>query len=783
MNKLILKTLLLFLITGSFAFSQQSKLQMKGDQFLQKEKFDEALEYLESLSPEEQESDPLFNYYMGMVYFYSPELKKDALPFISSYIDNTDSSQIEYYGHQHFYYKKAKMLHLKYKFDEAIKAYEFFINKIFSSPSFTEDEKKQIIRQALLDLEHCKFAKIAIKNPRNVIIESLGDSINTKYPEYASVVSQDEKQLIFTSRRPDTRGGKRAKEGGGFYEDIYTAKLIKGSLFERDNHITDTTRVAYINLVTDFSYENFHRLSDEVNSVDHDGSIQLDKNDKILYFYHDANVWKTDLKSEETAVAEKLGTFVNSDNYEPSIFFSYDEEKLFIVSDRPGGYGGLDIYVSDKISATEWGPAKNLGPSVNTIGDEDAPYLDPDQKTLYFASKGHSSIGGFDIFRSKLKDTLWSKPVNLGFPINTPADDIYFTMTHRYNRGYYASADLNGLGDMDLYRITFADERDPVAELLGFVKKGDEFIPAKSKITLSTLDGNELISDKSDTITGDYFLLLGHGKNYKMIVETEGFMPYERTFEIPEQLEYFQLYQEIHHIHLFNTNGEIIGQQITVYNAFGEPDSTTTLYSEETLATIGSIRAENDIEGNIRQLKELRFYITEDSLRKMMVLDESIDYNLSDDVEVYFLRDESDDDFKLNSHELYLGDLSRKNFINKDDITLTGGVETPEGTTAAETIGGLFFTVQIGVYSKDVEHSVLFNLKPLITKKTSENQFRYSTGTFKTLSEAKVRKGKIVNMGVTDAFVTAYYKGERISIEKAKELMSSGIKVNGSWEK
>ena len=399
-------------------------------------------------------------------------------------------------------------------------------------------------------------------------------------------------------------------------------------------------------------------------------------------------------------------------------------------------------------------------------------------------------MGGFDIFRSKQEDTLWSKPVNLGFPVNTPADDIYFTMTHRYNRGYYASADLNGVGDMDLYRITFADERDPVAELLGYVKKDNELIPAKSKITLSTLDGSELISDESDTISGDYFLLLGHGKKYKMLVETDEFAPYERIFEIPEQHEYFQLYQEVHHIHLLNGDGKIIGQQITVFNAFGEPDTTTTYYDDETLAKIESIKSENKIETNVKELKELRFYITTDSLRKLMAKDESLDYNLGDDVKVYFLKDEAADLFKFNSYELYEGSISRKEFLKEDDIAIdlseiktTEVIETPDGTTAAETIGGLFFTVQIGVYSRDVPHDVLFNLTPLVTKKTSENHFRYSTGTFNSAGEATIRKDEIVKIGVTDAFVTAYYRGERISIEKAQELIESGVKVNGDWDK
>jgi hypothetical protein len=718
------------------------------------------------------------------VYFYTPELKIDALDYLQAYAISADSAQIEHYGHHHIYYLLAKMYHLKYRFDDAIPVYETFIRKVNNSPNLPENGKAKITRQAARDIEHCKFAKIAIKNPRNVIIESLGDSINTIYPEYASVVSQDEKQLIFTSRRPDTKGGNLAKEGGGFYEDIYKADLAKGSLFERRNRMSDSTRSSFFNLVTDFEYANFHSMSDEVNSTNHDGSIQLDKNDRILYFYHDADIWQIDTKSELTAEAEKMGVHVNSDYHEPSIFFSYDGKKLFVVSDRPGGYGGLDIYVSENIGGDQWSEPKNLGPEINTVFDEDAPYLDPDEKTLYFASKGHSSMGDFDIFRSVLTDTTWSNPANLGFPVNTPADDIYFTMTHRYNRGYYSSADLNGKGDMDLYRITFSDERDPVAELIGLVKKGDKLIPAKSKITLMTVDGEEIITNETNDTEGDYFMLLGHGKEYKMIVETEEFAAYERIFSIPEQQEYFQLYQEVHHVHLLDDDGEIIGQQITVFNAFGDPDTSSTIYNEETLIEIQKIKDDEGIKGGVFAMKEIRFYITADSLRKKMADNLILDFDIGEDVNVYFLKDDAADKFKFGTYELYEGSIARKDFLSEEDLVIesesldiAAPIITPEGTIAAETIGGLFFTVQIGVYSRDVPHSALFNLKPIVTKQTSNNKFRYSTGAFNSVSEATIRKDKIVGIGVTDAFVTAYYQGERISITKAQELISSGVQT------
>ena len=304
-----------------------------------------------------------------------------------------------------------------------------------------------------------------------------------------------------------------------------------------------------------------------------------------------------------------------------------------------------------------------------------------------------------------------------------------------------------------------------------------------------TVDGEEIITDETNDSEGDYFMLLGHGKDYKMLVETEEFAPYERTFSIPEQEEYFQLYQEVHHVHLLNDDGEIIGQQITVFNAFGDPDTSTTMYNDETLSEIQKIKDDGQVDGKVQALKEIRFYITADSLRRRMADDLSLDYDVGEDVNVYFLKDDAADKFKFGSYELYEGSISRKDFLNEDDIVIDSDsldiaapIETPEGTTAAETIGGLFFTVQIGVYSRDVPHSVLFNLKPLVTKQTSNDKFRYSTGTFNSVSEATIRKDKIVSVGVTDAFVTAYYQGERITIAKAQELISSGVQVTGGWK-
>lgn len=769
MTKIISFLGCLFCITTSFC-QGNGKLQNKGEKFLKKHNYEEGLRYFNSLSETDKKKSPYYNYYVGMIHYYSPNNQELGIPFFENYIASVDSTALVNRNHHHVYYVLAKLNHLQYNFNEAEKLYNTYIDYTKVSSYFLEEEKSKIIEDALRQIACCKFGRIAIENERNAIIQSLGDTVNTIYPEYAPVVSQDEKLLFFTSRRPDTKGGKKSFDGE-YFEDIYGAQLYKGSLFDKKVWKEDSTGGNYFSLVTDFGYQNFHKVGGQVNSKKHDGSIQLINGDSVMFFYRDHDVWSVNVDTTTNTEPVKLGLHANSDNYEPSLFLSYDEQILFIVSDRPGGYGGLDIYASSINENGDWTEPVNLGPNVNTKYDEDAPYLDPDNATFYFSSKGHSSIGDYDIFRSRKNGELWSVPVNLGYPINTPADDIYFTMTSRYNRGYYASSDLKGNGDMDMYRITFADERDPVAEMIGFVRKGNDLVPAQSKISLKVLGTDESIETTTDSINGDYFLLLGHGKTYDMIVNTDGFAPYHKAFQIPEQKSYFQLYQEVHHVHLFNDKGQVIGQKITVYNGTGEAD-TATYYYEEGSQFKNLSSANNDLEYKDTDVK---FYMTKDSLYNLMQTDSTITFDYGNDVEVLFLTKNGADVFDEGSYtKTTWGDfkaevgLAEKETVNNNDSNVT----------AVENVAGLFFTVQIGVYSKDVPHAVFFNVKPINTQNLDNGTYRYSTGQFSSVKEASERRAELINLGITDAFVTAYYNGNRIGVTKAKKMIEEeGAKI------
>ncbi len=173
---------------------------------------------------------------------------------------------------------------------------------------------------------------------------------------------------------------------------------------------------------------------------------------------------------------EKLPEAINSKYAESSASLSEDGNILYFSSDRDGGYGGKDIYRSIRFGNGDWSLPLNLGPTINSKFDDDAPFISADGKSLYFSSKGHKTIGGFDIFKLSLKEdgNSWSLPQNLGYPVNTVKDDIYFVTTEDENKGYYSSSRDGGYGGQDIYRINLIDKNQMVVIVKGQVYVEDE---------------------------------------------------------------------------------------------------------------------------------------------------------------------------------------------------------------------------------------------------------------------------------------------------------------------
>jgi len=650
---------LFFVSFGTVCFGQQSSRQ--ASKFFNRGDFDRALIEYSKLDTATIENND--NFKIGACYYLANHDQVKGIPFINKYITNADSVITVAY----FYL--GSLYHKNEEFDKSIETLELFLTKLdqeLKNHTIDDELYNNFKKEAEIIIVNCNYGKIMVASPRKVLAENLGDSVNSKYQEYAPAISLDEKDLVFTSRRPD--GNVSAiSDDGDYFENIYMTTLKKGSLFEPKKKNVDPTS-GFFNLVTDFEYSKIERLPAIINSEDHDASIQLSNDGKKLFFYRNSDVWTTEKNDTSWSEPVKMDA-VNSESFEPSVFITLDEKTMFITSEKEGGFGKLDIYVSEKDSSGNWSEMENIGPKINTSDDEDISYVSPDKDIIYFSSKGHSSMGGYDIFKSIKKDGEWSAPINMGSPINTPFNDAFFIMTSKYNRGYYASERPEGKGGMDLYRLTFTDERIPLAELAGLVLKGDSLVPAKSKITM--IENNSVLTttQNSKDQTGEYLLLVQHGRRYEMLVETEGFAPYKKTFTIPEQVEYFQLYQEIHHIYLRDSEGNIIGQQIITHNAFDDIENATrndTLNQYFNKSNYSQY-VRDTANTSVQKFVDVKFYISEDSLMSLMEKDENLKFIFPDYAEISFLY-KTDEDFRYALNSYVAGKNIDVNYLRKNSL-------------------------------------------------------------------------------------------------------------------
>lgn len=218
---------------------------------------------------------------------------------------------------------------------------------------------------------------------------------------------------------------------------------------------------------------------------------------------------------------------INSKHHEPSASIAPGGEEIYFTSDRPGGFGGLDIYRIRRLPNGEWSLPLNLGPNVNTAKDEDAPFVHSDGVTLFFSSKGHNTMGGYDIFKAVLTDpdmNGWSTPENMGYPLNTVNDDIYFSLSEDGETGFFSSERVGGLGMQDIYRVEFPGTQLDYIVVRGVVTDASDE-PMSARIVVSDLAGTEVQGVyNANANTGRYLLVLTPGERYMLNVEAPGFM-------------------------------------------------------------------------------------------------------------------------------------------------------------------------------------------------------------------------------------------------------------------
>jgi tetratricopeptide (TPR) repeat protein len=371
-------------------------------------------------------------------------------------------------------------------------------------------------------------AKEMRKHPVNVSIQNLGSSINSAYHDYVPLISADESVLYFTSRRPG--GTSNSKDPlGDYFEDIYVSNNVEGTWSKPIN------------------------LGPPVNSSTHDATVSISSSGSTLIFYRtNPNLTSGDLfisylKDSIWSDPQLLSKNINSEFQEASACLSPDEKTLYFSSNRPGGFGGKDIYRVVKLPKGDWSLPINLGPSINTAFDEDAPFMHIDGKTLFFSSTGHTTIGGFDVFKSVLQnEETWGVAQNIGYPINTVHDDIYFVLNATGTTGYYSTQKERGFGKQDIYKINLNEYDQGSSIFRGNIKDKGNNNPLRATITILDEEFGDLQGVYlSNSSNGNFILALEPGRKYQLLVEAEGYKTDVSFISFNEENGYEELKKEI----------------------------------------------------------------------------------------------------------------------------------------------------------------------------------------------------------------------------------------------
>ncbi len=344
-------------------------------------------------------------------------------------------------------YSIARAYQYGLQFEDAIEYYNRYLEKLDQEKDYRGEDKipaNQVKRRVY----ECENGLEFVANARNFIIKNIGSSINSNGLDYAPVINADETMMIFTSRRKENNLNENVYDDNFAYEDIFISYKENGKWGSAKN------------------------IDEPVNTLYFESNLALSADGKQLYVYRDENngdIYVSDQRSDGSwSEPEPVSDNINSSYSENSVTVSPDGQTLYFSSDRPGGFGGLDLYKCEKDRRDEWGKVTNLGETVNTPYDEDGVFIDFDGKTLYFSSRGRKGMGGYDIFKSvyKAEDDNWNDPVNLGYPINTPDDDIYFVSTKDGKRGYFSTIRNDGVGYLDIYMVEIPDQTEELANKL-----------------------------------------------------------------------------------------------------------------------------------------------------------------------------------------------------------------------------------------------------------------------------------------------------------------------------
>lgn len=458
--------------------------------------------------------DAEVNFRMGQCYAALKQLD-NALPHLEKIARDTSLEKEVF-----FLYGQA--LQFAGRIDDAINSYYKY--KATLKPRQLETHHVNTL------LMQCKIAKELIAKPVDVKIKSLGNQVNSKFTDANPAVTADMKTLIYTSRRPNSKGDNVDPGTDDYYDDVYISK--------------------YDDAKKDWGQST--PIQGYINTDGYDANLGLAPDGNKIFLYKNipgetesGDIYISDRQPDGTwGKPYPLGKNVNTSYFESSASITGDGNTLYFVSEREKeGFGMGDIYMA-KREGSDWGKPVNLGLSINSVDDEIGVFIHPDGKTLFFSSNGHGSMGGHDIFMSTLQDDKWSTPVNLGYPINSSKEEIHFVLGTDGKKAMISSNRDKGLGAYDIWEVDMTNyykslDKDlantlsgPVLSIIKGTVIDNQSKPVQTELIIKDTENNIETKVKTNE-KGEYSATLPALKKYDLIIDNENYKSFKFNFNLP----------------------------------------------------------------------------------------------------------------------------------------------------------------------------------------------------------------------------------------------------------
>ncbi len=473
-----------------------------GEQLLLELKHKQALKYFEqALKIDPQHTASLRA--AGTCYDLLGQYEKALGSYLKVLDQNPYFSRIIYYEIGRTYYRLGQY-HSALGYFSQFGELQNLNNSYFGLSVEREIQKEaEYLRELSQSMLACQISidSVQYHNIREVV--NVGPAINTNGDEYFPYLVNNNVYLYYTKRQDIAQK-----------EDVFVSEKLN-NVWQAGQSLTS--------------------LNTKVN----EGMTTFVRDGKKMYFTAcerenvkgACDIWEAEAEGKKVKKIQTVADFLNSDSWDAQASISCDGNVIYFASNRPGGYGGTDIWISQKEEDGKWSEPKNMGANVNTAGDEEAPFITNDGKMLYFSSTGHFGMGEQDIyFVRKQKDGLWSKPYNLGPPVNSAARELGFFLSADGKVGYFSSDREGGYGGMDIYKFELPAQltADPITFVEGFVKDKDFGLPVRTKVSIKGRP--EIETDER----GRFFVCFPANTGLKAVVNQMNFSPYQHTFDIPE---------------------------------------------------------------------------------------------------------------------------------------------------------------------------------------------------------------------------------------------------------